>query len=60
MPIKKGSIVNNSYNFQHILILIPYSCCAVVQYDHLIVENMQFLSIEGSDKASVEPIVHET
>ena len=45
MPIKKGSIVNNSYFFEQILILTTESCCAVWSL-------VKRKSLEGSDKAS--------
>ena len=45
MPIKKGSIVNNSYIFELILILTTESCCAVWSL-------VKRKSLEGSDKAS--------
>ena len=45
MPIKKGSIVNNSYIFEPILILSTLLGSAV----YLLVECT---SLEGSDKAS--------
>ena len=44
--MKKGSIVNNSYIFEHIFILInAYSCCAVCSL-------VKSKSYDGSDKAS--------
>ena len=45
MAMKKGSIVNNSYIFEHILILTTYSCCAVW---FVVIPK----SLEGSDEAS--------
>ena len=45
MPMKKGSLVNNSYIFEPILILSTLLGSAV----YLLVE---YTSLEGSDKAS--------
>ena len=44
-PTKKGSIVNNSYIFEQILILTKYTCCAVWSL-------VKRKSLKGSDKAS--------
>ena len=44
MPMKKGSLFNNSYIFKTILILTKKACCGACL-------PFKFKSLEGSDKA---------